>query len=421
MRRVREEIPALSKIKEILFKRVQEPRGNEKMAFKVDRSRILAFQRCPRERYLGYHLNGTGIQRKRKALPLQFGSAFHEGVGFILGNVDHALDAGVGVGCTWLEEQFAASTVQVEDQAAVDYGKEEQIALTEALVRGWWLFEGEYFLSQYEVIEVEKEGRAALVDGIELMFRPDSIVRDRESGDLYVISWKTCASYSDRNLKQARVDMQSISEVWGIQQTQGLKIEGVLYKYAVKGRRSKDKFDGLYKQDSHLIYGWKKLKGTEDEDNWSWKFKFEREDDPSKETTLGKGWQKVPIWREYPGGVKAWVEALSKNEIYPRHIDALQVVFPQSLPVERRGDEVEKWKRQTTAQEARVAESLDMVIPWADKSLDIHFPQHTAACSNFSGCSFHDICWNPEIGRDPIGSGLYEIRTANHPEDEEEE
>ena len=46
----------------------------------TDRSRIIAHQRCPRERYLAYHLNGVGIQRIRKSLPLQFGSAFHEGI-----------------------------------------------------------------------------------------------------------------------------------------------------------------------------------------------------------------------------------------------------------------------------------------------------------------------------------------------------
>ena len=51
------------------------------MTILIDRSRILDFQACPRRRYLSYHYLGTGIQRKAKALPLVFGSAFHEAIG----------------------------------------------------------------------------------------------------------------------------------------------------------------------------------------------------------------------------------------------------------------------------------------------------------------------------------------------------
>lgn len=409
----------------------------------TDRSRILAAQRCPRERFLAYHHLGTGLQKKSKGLPLQFGSAFHEGSEVLLSpqvvpDNKVRIEIAVNTANKFLRAQFEVSAVSFDGetpddiQKAMEYGQEEQMALAEGLLRGWWSYEGEAFLENFEVIEVEQEGRSTLADDLVLMFRPDALVRDKQSGDLYVISWKTCATFQNRNIDQAKHDMQSISEVWGFQNQDQWpmkvgnippQVEGVLYRWIVKGQRRKDIWDGLYKQSSHLIYGWKKLgNGGGDEAEWSWAYEFEKEDG-SGSSRLGKGWKKVPIWREYPGGVKQWIEDLSTNQIFPRHIDALQAIFPQSLPVERRKDEVESWKRQVVAQESRIEDAL-FEIRFGDPDhirrpevqklrLDKLFPQHTNSCHSYSGCSFIPICWEgvpAEVGE------LYQIRSANHPE-----
>lgn len=405
----------------------------------TDRTSILTYQRCPREYWYSRHAGGKGLQKKSKGLALSFGSAFHEGSEELLSQngIEKAVERAYG----FLAEQFAARAVSFDNetpddiQKAMEYGQEEQMALAEGLLRGWWAYEGEAFLENFAVIEVEQEGRAQLADDLVLMFRPDALVRDKQSGDLYVISWKTCATFQKRNIDQAKHDMQSISEVWGKDQYRvrageddkaylERPIEGVLYKWIVKGQRRKDNWDGLYKQSSHLIYGWKKLgNGGGDEAEWSWAYDFEKEDG-SGSSRLGKGWKKVPIWREYPGGVKQWIEDLSTNQIFPRHIDALQAIFPQSLPVERRKDEVESWVRQTVAQEMRIEESLTKVEfvgntgASVDSALDRHFPQHTNSCHSYSGCSFIPICWEnapAEVGE------LYQIRSANHPEKGDDE
>ena len=133
------------------------------------------------------------------------------------------------------------------------------------------------------------------------------------------------------------------------------KIEGILYLFCVKGKRQLDDWDNQWKQNSHLIYAWKKLKPADEfDDGWSWSYKWPKEDG-SGNSTLGKGWKKVPVWSDYPGGVKAWIEALHGRSIFPRHIDPFESVFPQSLPVERRQDEVEHWKNQIVAQEMKIA------------------------------------------------------------------
>src|SRR5271156_3225349 len=248
------------------------------VTMETDRSRMLSYQRCPRERYLAYHHLGTGLQKKSKGLPLQFGSAFHEGCEVLLTlnpreylctnppttNVDLAVQRAHN----FLREQFDNHAISFDNetpddiQKAMEYGQEEQMALAEGLLRGWWVYEGEAFLENFEVIEVEQEGRATLAGSVQgqcpncrdnscykhdndlvLMFRPDALVRDKQSGDLYVISWKTCATFQKRNIDQAKHDMQSISEVWGWQEVQRDKpsgttapvpnVEGVIYKWIV--------------------------------------------------------------------------------------------------------------------------------------------------------------------------------------------
>lgn len=398
----------------------------------TDRTAILTYQSCPRQRYYSHHIHGKGIQRIRKSLPLQFGSAFHAGAEILLtGHIENA----VQLAHKYLQEQFDAHAIGFDGELpddvdkALQYGREEQMALAEALLRAWWAFEGESFLENFEVVEVEQEGRAQLSNDLTLMFRPDALVRDRQSGDRYIVSWKTCASFTSWNIKQARTDMQSISEVWGVEKAFNQKVEGVLYKWIVKGRRDKDNWDGLYKQSTHLIYGWHKLGSGAGDDEWSWAYKWEDPDEINPKTgklvnhTLGKGWKKVPIWHDYPGGVKQWIEDLAAHQIAPRTVDPLLGVFPQALPVERPQAHVESWKRQVILQELDVNERVVKVLSGATSEdeaemLDTYFPQHTHSCYSYSGCPFIPICWE---GAPAEPGELYQIRVANHPEKEGDE
>lgn len=408
----------------------------------VDRSRVLAFQRCPRERYYAYHAGPThsGLQRRKKAIPLQFGSAFHMGASILLLTAD--IEAAVSVAINYLSDAFSSAEIDfgrelpADAKKAIEYGQQEQIALAEALLRGWWAFEGPSFLEQFELLEVENEGKAQLTPDMTLMFRPDALLKERETGDLYVLSWKTCSYFSQRIVDQAKHDMQSISEVYGILNAQchdescpqhgtihgcnnPQKIEGVLYRWIVKGQRRQDNWDdNLYKQNTHLIYGWMR-QSPDGESDWSWAYEFPKEDGTGN-TRLGRGWKKVPIWTHYEGGIKQWIDDLTSGKIGPRHMDPLVAVFPQSLPVERRVDEIESWKCQIIAQEQQVGDYLAILdgSPNQAMALDSLFPQHTASCESYSGCQFSRICWE---GIEPVVNEFYQIRIPNHKEGEGEE
>lgn len=420
--------------------------------WETDRTSILTYQACPRKYFYQQKYLGTGIQKKSKGLALYFGSAFHEGAEDLLhGKVEEA----VARACKYLDDGLASKSVDLEMlDTQTAYGIAEQKAIVEGLIRGWWAKDGERFLKEFEVLADEQEGRAALThshDGVAesedmvLMFRPDALVRERSSGDFYIVSWKTASTFGERTVNQYRTDMQSMSEAWGVEETslnltvpgpemplnhvyERMKIEGILYLFAVKGQRKMDDYLGYKTQDTPLAYCWKKAGATSEDDEYAWKYSWPTEEMNAKTgklvtTKLGKGWRKVPVWTEYPGGVKAWIEALAANQIAPRHINALESIFPQSMPVSRRVDEIESWKRQVVGQEKRIQSAVEIVNSLTDNpeafrmGLDEQFPQSTRSCFAYnSKCSFFDICFTPAVMDDPMSSGLYKIREANHPE-----
>lgn len=412
------------------------------VGWKIDRSRVLDYQACPRRRYWSYHHNGTGLQRKSKSLALQFGSAFHEAAELLLrGDVEGA----VARAHVFLDEQFAKQAVDLEmEPAHLEYGMAEQKAIVEGLVRGWWAYAGERFLADFEVLEVEQEGRAELGDGIELLFRPDALVREKLTGDLHVISWKTASTFGEKTTRSCQTDMQSMSEVWGLLNDGQVRdkgthveyqkptaypwqIEGVLYLNCVKGQRKLDEYLGFKTQRTPLAYCWKKLNCDPDDQQFAWKWNY-TDEDSGKNTTLGKGWKLVSAWDNYPGGVKAWIEALAANEIRPRHVNALEAQFPQMLPVSRRVDEIESWKRQTVAQEQRIRNAVRIVELAKegaemdfDAALDQVFPQNTRSCFDFnSKCSMYDLCWNESSKNKPEVLDYFIPRLPNHPSEKED-
>ena len=389
-------------------------------AWRTDRSSIITRQVCPRKEWYARFEGGIGIQRLSKSLPLVTGGSLHEGHALLI--TDWNIEQSVLKSKLVIANAFEAKGITAEDDAATEYSMEEQGALVEALLRGWNLYSGEHFRNSFDVIQVETEGEAELAPGIVLQFRPDAVLREKQTGDYYVLSTKTTSMFGKMSLDSAGVDMQSMSEVYGVEKTLGIKVEGVIYGWFVKGCRAKDEYIGAYRQDSPLIYGWMRKGATEEDTEWAFKYGWATEEVNEKtgkqvQTKLGKGFRKVAIWKEYPGGVKQWINDLAAQRIAPRHINALEAAFPQSLPVSRRVDEIESWRRQVVAQEEGTKLCVEAVgMMDKEEGLDRYFPQHTHSCFMYqSKCQFFDICWNPAVKSDPMGSGLFKIREPNHP------
>jgi len=225
----------------------------------TDRSRIETFQRCPRSRFLQYHLGGLGIESASKPLPLAVGGAVHVGLEhLLLGDgedvaVEHAVAdlaqyrTALALDTTELaSQQPLDSTVALHDMAlqlgmSVDdpalgqlgvvdiytgagarafdnFLWQEQSGLVEGLVRAYARRRLAPLLEEYEVLEVEREGQWQLhvnyLKGLDLWFcsRPDALLRERSTGHLYIQSFKTTGAWDVRKERDAQHDMQGLSE-----------------------------------------------------------------------------------------------------------------------------------------------------------------------------------------------------------------
>jgi hypothetical protein len=209
-----------------------------------DRSRLLTYQHCNRERYLEYHLLGTGVRRNRIAIPLMTGIVVHTGRANMLNQIIDLgpecvrpdlkvdVDAAVKAALDEYKAELANRGLDVElgedAQAVVD----EQVALTEGLLRAYAKAGLPRLLEQYRVLEVEREdvwshfthyitpGRDIDPDRyaegepqvVDFQSRADALLQERQTGDLYIDSLKTAAQYDHRKDEENRHDVQGLSE-----------------------------------------------------------------------------------------------------------------------------------------------------------------------------------------------------------------
>jgi PD-(D/E)XK nuclease superfamily len=453
----------------------------------TDRSRIETYQRCPRLRWLEYHEAGTGLSPAKKSLPLAVGGSVHVGLQHLLlgAGEDAAVVAALDDFSTFksalaldIAEQSALATAldprdagfnaQLTATAAElgmspddpalgelltrqrnsaaefdDWLYREQSALVEGMVRAYARRRLRPLLEEFEVLEVEREGQwllshrdddpdADCYEGYDLHFmsRPDALLRSRADNSLYILSFKTAASWDIRKERDAQHDMQGLSEGvevekrlgewWAvIHQWDGLmrgaspvfmklkhecppsiftylkelpsppRILGIRYEYLLKGSRYADRdlaarFGlNVWAQRSHLIRAY-----ANDAGQWCWSYDFLK-DDGGTSKLYYKSWRPHAVWESMP--MRRWIDMLdtateamsaydSTTGAEPRllgwHSDAqaqgyttrhpLDEVFPAPLTVYRSDDQLRDWVEQVEAQERRVAEGVAEVAAAGD-------------------------------------------------------
>jgi hypothetical protein len=360
----------------------------------IDRSRYEQAQRCLRSRWYGYHEQGMGIATVRQPLPLAVGGSVHVGLAFLLKEGQRSISRPDSV--TWEQiEDYAvadalkdfsqyAKRIELPDAEAAmlksgavppgenmlndvdEYLYQEQSALVESLVRAYARRRLRPLLEQFEVLEVEREGMWMLSDpstesqfngAPELWFmsRPDALLRERESNELYLLSYKTTGAWDIRKARDAEHDMQGMSEGIEIERrlagwheivtaahihTDAMKKAGITdamwkflksvdapprilavrYEYMLKGERWKDKELSerlgveARSQKSHLIRRYEAvsvpMRGSAGynigDSCWSWDY---IRDDGRESSLAWQNWKSRAVW-DAPGGVKAWIDKL---------------------------------------------------------------------------------------------------------------
>lgn len=313
--------------------------------------------------------------------------------------------------------------------------------------------------------------------------RLDSLLVEKGTGDIYVQSFKTTKEWGKKSDDSARHDMQGMSETATVDQRlqrwqeildspagekvkeaitglgEGMVIEGAMIpwwfiqrwqtgaapyvmgvkmEFALKGRRSENpKGSGRYVYSNPLIRPWKKADDLKSFGGRAagYAFKYEFQDELGGNHRLGKGWNSVNIWEDM--GVKNWIELLASESIQGfAPGTALTNQFVTPVEYYRNEEDIARWKRQIIAQEQRIATAkTDVGITYnllaknpnsseyfdrLEEKVDALFPMHTRSCDWPTKCVFQPLCFGPRpylIA--PEASGLFQIRTANHPTEEE--
>lgn len=288
------------------------------------------------------------------------------------------------------------------------YLRAEQQALVEGLVRAYSRRRLQPLLEQFEVLEVEREGSWKLSEwqrtndpvdvltndrglipykeNVELWFmsRPDALLRERQSNELYLLSYKTTGAWDTRKARDIEHDMQGLSEGVEVERRLGEwwhivrdheqrfkdtrkptttyhdseltdaiwkylsalsappRIHAIRYEFLLKGYRDEDREltarlgMTVYSQRSHLVRQYVATSTPKKGDAgykvgdvaWSWDF-YRPEDD--KDSKLAwQNWQGRPAF-EQDGGVRAWIDALDQSEILMSGEDSTVGLEPRVL------------------------------------------------------------------------------------------
>lgn len=257
---------------------IEIPQGTR--AFYAHRSGNETFQYCPRKRYLAYHYKGTGVNLFP---PIYFdiGTAVHAGLAWLLtyGKGKFVKPYGPAVkvcprcGSDWeshsfnvdmcpiCADQYSDDTdvAQVAIEAALDFWHQSPVYLNlpefeqleqDTLIAGliWTFYYRAWpvFIAKFEVLMVEAPSADPIlftVDEIEcvlwLLSRPDAILRDRKTGDVVALNWKTINDPSDERRENITNSLQINLEAFYAEQLYSTWLDGEYQPTIPKGLKGK--------------------------------------------------------------------------------------------------------------------------------------------------------------------------------------
>lgn len=360
------------------------------MSHYSDRSRYESGQRCPRQRYWGYHHDGLGVSRVGGSEDLLFGQAIHW-------NLEYQLSGKEPLGNPLHELLELVSPVQLPDGGS-------QFDETSALYNGLCSSFREWMLPQlraeYEWLGSEQEHTMDL-GSVCWMSRLDAVLRRRSDGLYFVLEAKT-TSYPEDLQKQSLYNFQLLMELESLRRSYNLEPEqigGALLLVFNKGQKRK-------------VSEAEQRRGLEGQRRLSPFTYCYRKDHANGETEFAldykAGWDRCPTWT-----VPGWLDIL--RETWPERMREQVQLWPSvSFDQERTKQLI--GQIQMVEDRAAIASSVN-----DENWVNFQWPQNFSNCLNDGGfrrpCPFLDCCFSPAIGADPVGSGDYEPRRVNHPQE----
>jgi len=387
------------------------------------RSQMLLGQTCPKKREFAYHWQGRGVETTLLSEDLALGTAVHEGLEYLLEVASHidwrkcdlvweasdvAYQSMIKAFRLGLEMQSNSPFAPPPDVAALL--AEEQACLAQALV---WTFGRRRLatlLERFEVVEVEPEICWLLQDGqgwtqnIVMMSRPDAILRSREDGKLWTVSWKTAKRFDSGYVERLECDVQSLTEGLAVQAKYGEEPGGTFYTYFLKGDKSLDAETGAKRYTSPLVRPYCQWSGV-GEPQYRATYKWFNE--AGEEKRLGKGWERTDIWKSFD--MTDWLELLDGGTIQPEaNRDWLGEAVIEPDPRPFNPVYAERWRQKAVQQEG------DWISILQGNRIAT---QDETGCHVYNRkCTFYGVCWRGETIEDQIASGYKRLRQeSNHP------
>ena len=330
--------------------------------------------RCRRERYWGTVFKGQGIRKIGIDPDKEVGIRFH------------------GAAATFVNTWVQNSTMGYERRArfaaetAIDHLRTAYPNLTEpwqtwleAMIWAWGTRVWPELMTTYDVVSAE-ERIVFTREGVDYKCFPDLVLRHKVTGLLWVYDFKTFSYWDQRKWIRA-VQLQIV--ITAVEQVNaGSPVEGSIIQGISKGTVREDQLH------HPLVFGYKREAETT-----TYSFRWKR------------GYVRFPV-TAYPGGIRAWIEEC------PAEIVA--DLFPQTQPIFANRTELahlyaQRATRELDIEAAREAETSGVSLTAAE--LDELFPQNFSACeSDRFKCAMFEACHIPTVTKDPVASGLYELR-----------
>lgn len=224
------------------------------------------------------------------------------------------------------------------------------------------------------------------------------------------------------------------------------RILGIRYEFLLKGDRWTDKEltaklgVEVRSQRSPLVRAYKNEGMAAGDEQWCVSWDYVKPGGEMSKLNY-RAWKSAPVWESM--SIKKWIDLLDATAETTGEEGAgvgwsgpaqatgfltghpLDDVFLTPITIYRNLDELRDWVEQVEAQEIRVAEGVAEVNATTNEderrsALNRNFPMARRACQYPSQCPMVPLCFGGEAIRSaPLSSGLYTIRVANHPAENE--
>lgn len=359
-----------------------------------DRSRHVADWKCPRARYWGYDAYGHGVSKGSTSLELYLGTTVHDALASIAILTKDGQQVDIDELALAAAGQMRLSLAPEDGELADRDFADEQAALVEGLVRGFYKHVWPRIMREYPVIlYVEEEmeyphdlnGRLC-VDSPTAIFmsKPDLIVCDEAREAVVYFEYKTTSTKKESWINSWDTAVQLHSTIRAVKHTTGIDVNTVVIQGLYKG------YEAYGKQSSPMCYAYKKSGNPPfSTDQLSYEYRA--------------GLKKFPAW-DLPGGVKDWVEGMPEAMLSDQ--------YPQTPPIFLNDDLIDSFFRQAAIREAEIVagkgllESFDPDVTSREAILDRYFPQKFDQCQPGFGwaCQFKKICHGNVS--DPLDEGF---------------